>query len=206
MAHDMPLIRDGVLMLHDAHHDTAIPVDSSAWRAWLAEEEVTRFRFETGAASFTARRERVPGGLYWYAYRRQQGKLRKAYLGRSDDVTLARLHAVCAQLAAQPVPDAELPPAASSPISTQPTHLLATKLYIPSVRPQAVLRPRLMAQLETGLAGKLTLIAAPAGFGKTTLLATWLRPNDERGTMNDEELEAPFHRSSFIAHRFKVAW
>lgn len=52
--------------------------------------------------------------------------------------------------------------------------ILATKLYIPEVRPQAVVRHRLMERLEVSLQGKLTLISAPAGFGKTTLIGTWI--------------------------------
>jgi len=53
-----------------------------------------------------------------------------------------------------------------------PTPLLTTKLYIP-IRPNLVSRPRLIEQLNTGLQRKLTLISAPAGFGKTTLLSEW---------------------------------
>src|SRR3954464_9799813 len=51
--------------------------------------------------------------------------------------------------------------------------LLATKLYIPPPRSNAVLRPRLIERLNQGLHRKLTLISAPAGFGKTTLLSEW---------------------------------
>jgi LuxR family transcriptional regulator, maltose regulon positive regulatory protein len=54
------------------------------------------------------------------------------------------------------------------------TPILATKLYIPPPRPQLVPRPRLMARLDDGLRRKLTLISAPAGFGKTTLVGAWL--------------------------------
>ncbi|MDQ5827320.1 MAG: helix-turn-helix transcriptional regulator, partial [Chloroflexota bacterium] len=54
------------------------------------------------------------------------------------------------------------------------TPLLATKLYIPPLRPNVVLRPRLTEQLNEGLHRKLTLISAPAGFGKTTLLSEWV--------------------------------
>ena len=54
------------------------------------------------------------------------------------------------------------------------TPLLATKLYIPPPRPNAVPRSRLIARLNEGLHRKLTLIAAPAGFGKTTLACEWL--------------------------------
>lgn len=54
--------------------------------------------------------------------------------------------------------------------------LLATKLYIPPVRSQLVSRPRLIQQLNEGLQRMpgVTLISAPAGFGKTTLVSDWL--------------------------------
>ncbi|MFC1926424.1 LuxR C-terminal-related transcriptional regulator [Chloroflexota bacterium] len=51
------------------------------------------------------------------------------------------------------------------------TPLLKTKLYIPPVRPEMVSRPRLLERLKKGLQLKLTLVAAPAGYGKTTLLS-----------------------------------
>ncbi len=54
------------------------------------------------------------------------------------------------------------------------TPILATKLYAPSSRPSLVARPHLIDRLNDGLDGKLTLIAAPAGFGKTTLVGEWL--------------------------------
>ena len=53
------------------------------------------------------------------------------------------------------------------------TSLLTTKLYVPPIRPEMVSRPRLIEQLNAGLYRKLTLISAPAGFGKTTLLSEW---------------------------------
>jgi LuxR family transcriptional regulator, maltose regulon positive regulatory protein len=52
--------------------------------------------------------------------------------------------------------------------------LLSTKLYIPPTRPQLVLRPRLIERLNESLHRKLTLISAPAGFGKTTLVSEWI--------------------------------
>ncbi|MGD9100010.1 MAG: AAA family ATPase, partial [Anaerolineae bacterium] len=60
------------------------------------------------------------------------------------------------------------------------TPLLTTKLYIPPLRPDLVPRPRLIEQLNEGLrqnygfGRKLTLISAPAGFGKTTLVSEWI--------------------------------
>src|SRR5215207_7212693 len=52
-------------------------------------------------------------------------------------------------------------------------NLLATKLFVPPARANLVARPRLFERVEAGLQDKLTLIAAPAGFGKTTLLSAW---------------------------------
>ena len=52
--------------------------------------------------------------------------------------------------------------------------LLSTKLFVPPARPERVFRPRLIERLNEGLHRKLTLISAPAGFGKTTLVSEWL--------------------------------
>jgi len=54
--------------------------------------------------------------------------------------------------------------------------LLRTKLYTPPSRPDAVRRPRLVHRLAAGFGrgNRLTLISAPAGFGKTTLLCEWI--------------------------------
>ena len=57
-----------------------------------------------------------------------------------------------------------------------PGPILTTKLYIPPPRPRLVPRPRLIERLDEGLrlGRKLTLVSAPAGFGKTTLLSEWV--------------------------------
>jgi ATP/maltotriose-dependent transcriptional regulator MalT len=52
--------------------------------------------------------------------------------------------------------------------------LIETKLYIPKLRRGLVARPRLSERLSRGAESRLTLISAPAGFGKTTLLSAWL--------------------------------
>ena len=52
--------------------------------------------------------------------------------------------------------------------------VLTTKLYIPPTRPKLVSRPQLIKKLNEGLHRKLTLISAPAGFGKTTLVSDWI--------------------------------
>ncbi len=52
--------------------------------------------------------------------------------------------------------------------------ILVTKVTAPPLRPQGVARPRLMARLNDAFAKPLTLISAPAGSGKTTLVSQWL--------------------------------
>jgi LuxR family maltose regulon positive regulatory protein len=53
------------------------------------------------------------------------------------------------------------------------TVLLKTKLHVPAARPEWVPRPHLIARLNEGLSRKLILIAAPPGYGKTTLVSSW---------------------------------
>jgi LuxR family maltose regulon positive regulatory protein len=60
------------------------------------------------------------------------------------------------------------------PVGAQEMPLLRTKLYIPPPRPELVPRPHLIERLNEGLHRKLTLISAPAGFGKTTLVSEWV--------------------------------
>ena len=78
--------------------------------------------------------------------------------------------------------------------------LLATKLYIPPIRPELVSRPRLIERLNAGLGQspaafgrRLTLVSAPAGFGKTTLVSEWVN-----------RLRSDAAHESRSAHR--VAW
>ena len=63
-----------------------------------------------------------------------------------------------------------------------PDHLLETKFHTPIWRSDGVIRSRLLDQLQTGLTEqrKLTLVAAPAGYGKTTLITSWLNSLPEQ--------------------------
>src|SRR6266508_2312644 len=69
-------------------------------------------------------------------------------------------------------PPATTPAAAAT---AAPDALLATKLHIPRTRPGFVARPRLVDRLAQAHEDELTLVCAPAGFGKTALLADWAR-------------------------------
>ncbi len=62
-----------------------------------------------------------------------------------------------------------------NPAQNSPSmRLLQTKLYIPRAHPDLVKRPWLDQRLNEGLHARLILVSAPAGFGKTTLLSSWL--------------------------------
>ncbi|NIP14238.1 MAG: AAA family ATPase, partial [Pseudomonadales bacterium] len=58
--------------------------------------------------------------------------------------------------------------------------LLKTKFYVPPPRPNLVSRPRLIQRLDRGLrlGHRITLVSAPAGFGKTTLLSEWIASSE----------------------------
>ena len=70
---------------------------------------------------------------------------------------------------------AEPPATTPAAASTEREVLLATKLHIPRTRPGFVVRPRLADRLTEADPAQLTLVCAPAGFGKTALLADWTR-------------------------------
>ena len=57
--------------------------------------------------------------------------------------------------------------------------LVSTKLRPSQARPKLVARPRLITKLEREAGRKLTLISAPAGFGRTTLLVEWLKGRED---------------------------
>jgi len=80
--------------------------------------------------------------------------------------------------------------------------VLVTKLYAPPPRPQAVPRQRLIDQMNEGLHRKLTLISAPAGFGKTTLVSEWLANRDPRSSwlsLDEEDNDPTRFLTYFIA-------
>ncbi len=80
------------------------------------------------------------------------------------------------------------PPVQATAGPAVPAALLETKFYVPRPRPGLVPRPRLSERLDRVTTSKLTLVSAPAGFGKTTLLAEWLAAGP--ATRADERLTA----------------
>ncbi|GHO84804.1 LuxR C-terminal-related transcriptional regulator [Dictyobacter formicarum] len=146
-----------------------VRIGSRQWYSWLSAEENTSFFFTHEAGSFTARKEQKKrGGLYWIAYRSREGKLSKTYLGRSENLTAERLRDVASRLTQQK---------AGMDKHAFHTSLLKTARLAPpslSQRGSKLLeRVDLLDRLDESLRVKLTLVTAPAGFGKTVLLSMW---------------------------------
>lgn len=85
--------------------------------------------------------------------------------------------------------------------------LLQSKLHAPSPRPGAVPRPRLVERIEQGLHGGLVLISAPAGFGKSSLLAQWAagRPTSPARLSLDENDNDPARFFTYLAAAIQAA-
>ncbi len=166
--------------LHEGQRGDSLNLvpNSPASLVWVSQ--VSSFAFHGKDGSYTARKERKSRGEgYWYAYARVGGKLTKRYLGRGTDLTMARLEQVMQEFLHDP--QAALrqkkrrAPSASPMISDLPTDpLLTTKLHVPRPRAHLVHRPRLIQRLQQSMEQTLILLSAPAGFGKSTLLADWL--------------------------------
>ncbi len=178
--------------------------DSPEWFTWL--DQVSSFAFSGKRGHYTARKEaKQRGDRYWSAYLAAGEQLIKKYLGKTADLTLARLEHMAGLLSAAqaarvqprqetpflsaesevqtPLPvslaagtDSEVETAPPPLLAQQPTPLhpfLLTKLHVPRPRTHLVPRPHLTERLQRGAERALTLVSAPAGFGKTTLLAQW---------------------------------
>src|SRR5205807_9457419 len=115
-------------------------------------------------------------------------KLYRVVLGPSHTLTLSKLQSVAQTLANPYVPaewadvSSSAEPVASQPPAPQPaipisprSSFTRTKLYRPRSSNDVIPRTRLIERLNAGLGGNVTLVCAPAGFGKTTLLAEWAR-------------------------------
>jgi LuxR family maltose regulon positive regulatory protein len=159
---------------------------------WLEQSESFSFHSRSGMHYTVRKQKGQRGGSYWYAYRRLHGRIVKRYLGKATDLTPARLEEIAHLLesdsdqlhsAVQPPQTTTLlhPMADGLPAEERLTSphvdaypLLLSKLSQPRLPAFLLDRPRLFPLLDTGREGPLTLLSAPAGFGKTTLVCQWI--------------------------------
>src|SRR5436305_6318449 len=183
MRRTIPSVEGGRLYQSEST-DNPIIVGTPAWYTWLEHHTSVIFVDRTG--TFTARKsDSDPSDAYWEASRTRQGKLSHVHLGLSNTLTLSRLQASAQTLASEPTDVHQVNAVASLPpvseIAASADHLsplVRTKLYRPRTSTNAISRARLIDRLNVGLSGKVTLVSAPAGFAKTTLLAQWLQTID----------------------------
>jgi hypothetical protein len=82
--------------LDSGNYSTSINVGSKAWFDWL--EKNTSFHYESADGKFTACKESRISGMFWYANRRVNGKLRRCYIGSTKDLTLEKLLTIARKL------------------------------------------------------------------------------------------------------------
>lgn len=96
-----PKMVNGLLSWYDPDADITNVVGeigSQDCMAWLEATPARSFRYESEAGSFTAIREKRRGRLVWYAHRRRKGRLKRAYLGQTQNLTPSRLAQTAAKL------------------------------------------------------------------------------------------------------------
>ncbi len=159
-----------------------VPGEQERMLNWL--ESITSFSFRSrNGGHCTLRKQTVRrGSSYWYGYRRLHGRLVKRYVGKTTELSVARLEEVAHFFA-----DELSFPGSLSPLSLSQSEaaeqcssedlLLFSKLSPPRLPALLVKREALFTRLDSGLFHTLTLLQAPAGSGKTTLVAQWI---DER--------------------------
>src|SRR2546421_1318943 len=206
MRRTIPSVEGGLLYSTEIGSDRIV-VGTPAWYGWL--EHHTSFLFADLTGSFTAREGGgESGALEWKAFRTRAAKLPPLGRGPARTLTLARLQAAAQPLSSEPAPaePISLPPVqpATAQLSVQetavsevrsgpPSSFLRTKLTRPGASSDVIPRARLIEPLNAGLRGNVILVCAPAGFGKTTLLTTWLETIDHPSAWlslddNDNEL------------------
>ena len=165
----LPIVRDDTLLT-----DPPMRVGTAGWFDWL--DQATSFAYQSTGGRYTARHEERSGRRFWYAYRQQNGVQRKTYLGRSAELTPQRLDEAARTLSQM----AEIG-SGKDTAGAWLSPLIATKIAAPQVSQSLVTRPEAMARCLDGLAHPCTIVAAPAGFGKTTLLTMVSNQARERG-------------------------
>ena len=207
------IVRGSALLLEAASGDhVEIAAESEAWFAWL--ESALTFKFDDPIGRFSARKKRRRGAEYWYAFFRRGGRLHETYLGKARAITIGRLRAIAAKLndlASQRPPTettsiADIQTRSSDAPRLDDMDAASAKLGAPPIQADRLVRTRAVNRLAGATASTLTVVSAPAGYGKTTLLAQWIASSrlptvwvtlDER---DNDPLRFQDHLFAAIAH------
>src|SRR6266480_2826155 len=190
-----------------------IDVGSPSWYDWL--EEHTSFLFVDHMGAMTVRKIGTDHGeSEWKASRTRMGKVLTVSLGPSLAINLSNLHSAARRLAgthahigsttrstARPAAST-LPVPMTAASSGSLSSLIRTKLYRPRSGSDVIPRTRLIERLNAALGGEITLVCAPAGFGKSTLLAQWVQTIDRPNawlSLDEHDNELPVFVQSLAA-------
>ena len=194
---------DQQYLWRDEHDTETLDVrqEPQAWQRRLAA--YTSFSFQGREGHLSLLKEARPhgGDGYWYAYRRQGKRTAKKYAGRTADLSAARLEQMARVLGYSPeqrnqdtangdareAGDGREWPATDlagqhhhSRSPSRETPLLVPKFQLPPLHPSLVPRERGLSLLDRALEHRLTLVSAPAGYGKTTLVRQWVAERSQQ--------------------------
>ncbi len=175
-----PSLEGADYLLTGPENEAARSLSEEDWLDWLGEHRAFAFHGRNGQINLLKERRKRGGEGYWYAYRRHAGRMVKRYVGGSAQVSMERLEELSvlltdedeAEQASIPLAQTEQVAIATNSIQLEP--LLVPKLQLPRAQRSLLLREHLLEMLDKGLERKLTLIAGPAGYGKTTLVGQWI--------------------------------
>jgi LuxR family maltose regulon positive regulatory protein len=169
--------------------------EPQAWLERLAASTSFSFQGREGHLSLLKEARPRGGDGYWYAYRRQGKRTAKKYAGRTADLSAARLEQMARVLGYSPEQGNQDTANGGareagdgrewrttemagqhqhSRSSSRETPLLVSKLHVPPLHPSLIPRERGLSLLDRALEHRLTLVSAPAGYGKTTLVRQWV--------------------------------
>jgi ATP/maltotriose-dependent transcriptional regulator MalT len=193
----------------------SVPIDvgTLSWYDWL--EEHTSFLFVDHVGAVTVRKIGTDHGeSEWKASRTRMGKVSTISLGPSHAINLSNLQAAARRLAGMHAPiestilftgrpaTSILPVPKSAATTGSFNSLMRTKLYRPRSSSDVIPRIRLIERLNATLEGEITLVCAPAGFGKSTLLARWVQTIDRPNawlSLDEHDNELPVFVQSLTA-------
>ena len=207
-----PTVKSGRLYQME-RESVPIDVGTPSWYDWL--EEHTSFLFVDHVGAVTVRKIGTDHGeSEWEASRTRMGKVFTVSLGPSHAINLSNLQAAARRLAGNhthigsttqstarhdvstlTVPE---PAATTGSLSS----FMRTKLYRPRSGSDVITRTRLIERLNEALGGEITLVCAPAGFGKSTLLAQWVQTIDRPNawlSLDEHDNELPIFVQSLAA-------